>query len=57
VEATVSFPLVPEELGSVAPGEFTIATVPGLLDRPGPRRWEALAGERRRLPAALLGGS
>ena len=54
-EATVSFPLVPEELGSVAPGEFTVATVPGLLDRPGPRRWEALAGERRRLPAALLG--
>ena len=54
-DAAVSFPLVPEELGSVAPGEFTVATVPGLLDRPGPRRWEALAGERSRLPAALLG--
>jgi bifunctional non-homologous end joining protein LigD len=55
-EATVSFPLVPEELGSVAPGAFTVETVPGMLDRPGPRRWEALAGERRRLPPALLGG-
>ena len=55
-EATVSFPLVPEELGSVTPGEFTVATVPGMLDRPGPRRWETLARERRRLPPALLGG-
>ncbi len=54
-EATVSFPLVPEELGSAAPGDFTVANVPDLLDGPGPRRWEALAGERSRLPAALLG--
>jgi bifunctional non-homologous end joining protein LigD len=53
-EATVSFPLVPEELASVAPGDFTITNVPDLLDGPGPRRWEVLAGERRRLPAALL---
>jgi DNA ligase D len=53
-EATVSFPLVPEQLSSVSPGDVTIATVPGMLDGPGPRRWEALEGERRRLPAALL---
>jgi bifunctional non-homologous end joining protein LigD len=56
-EATVSFPLVPEELGSVSPGDFTVATAPGLLDGPGPARWEALAGERSRLPAALLSDS
>jgi DNA ligase D len=54
-EATVSFPLVPGELTSVAPGDFTVANVPDLLDGPGPRRWEALAGERSRLPVALLG--
>ena len=56
-EATVSFPLVPEELASVAPGDFTVANASDLLDGPGPRRWEALAGERSRLPAALLGDS
>ncbi len=53
-DARVSFPVLPEELGSITPGDFTIRTVPGLLDRPGPRRWLDLAGERRRLPAALL---
>jgi bifunctional non-homologous end joining protein LigD len=53
-DGTVSFPLVPEELGSTSPGEFTLDTVPGLLDRPGPRRWARLAAERRRIPAALL---
>jgi DNA ligase D len=53
-DATVSFPVVPEELGSVTPADFTIRTVPGLLDRPGPTRWRTLLGERRRLPHALL---
>jgi bifunctional non-homologous end joining protein LigD len=53
-EATVSFPVTPDELGSVSPGDFTVVSVPGLLDRPGPRRWSALAGERSRLPRALL---
>jgi bifunctional non-homologous end joining protein LigD len=53
-DGTVSFPLVPEELSSVSPGGFTLRTVPELLDRPGPRRWRALAEERGRLPAALL---
>ena len=53
-EATVSFPVMPDELGSVSPGDFTIATVPTLLDRPGPRRWAALADERNRLPTRLL---
>ena len=53
-DATVSFPVAPEELGSVSSGDFTIRTVPGLLGRPGPKRWRALAEERGRLPAELL---
>ena len=53
-DATVSFPVTPEELGAVSAGDFTIATVPAMLDRPGPKRWTALAGERSRLPVRLL---
>ena len=53
-EATVSFPVMPDELASVSPGDFTIATVPALLDRPGPRRWSVLADERNRIPTKLL---
>jgi DNA ligase D len=53
-EATVSFPVTPDELASVSPQDFTIATVPELLDAPGPTRWAALAGERSRLPKTLL---
>jgi bifunctional non-homologous end joining protein LigD len=54
VDATVSFPVAPEELTSVSPGDFTVGTVPGLLSRPGPKRWRALASERGRLPSQLL---
>lgn len=53
-DGTVSFPVVAEELGSIAPGDFTLRTVPGLLDRAGPARWRALADERGRLPGELL---
>jgi len=53
-EATVSFPVAPEELGSVSPADFTLRTVPSLLGRPGPERWRALANERGRLPSELL---
>jgi bifunctional non-homologous end joining protein LigD len=53
-DATVSFPVAPEELKSVSPGDFTIRTVPELLARPGPKRWRALASERGRLPGELL---
>ena len=53
-DASVSFPVAVEELGSVSPGDFTIQTVPKLLARPGPKRWRALASERGRLPSALL---
>lgn len=53
-DATVSFPVAPEELSSVSPGDFTVRTVPRLLARPGPKRWRALADERGRLPSRLL---
>ena len=53
-DAAVSFPLVPEELGDVSPEEFTVATVPDLLDRAGPRHWRSLLERRQRLPAALF---
>jgi bifunctional non-homologous end joining protein LigD len=53
-EATVSFPVLPEELASIAPEDFTVSTVPGLLDGPGPVRWDRLVGERGRLPPRLL---
>jgi bifunctional non-homologous end joining protein LigD len=53
-DATVSFPVAVEELGSVSPGDFTIQTVPKLLARPGAKRWRALASERGRLPSELL---
>ena len=55
-DATVSFPVAVEELTSVSPGDFTLRTVPGLLDRPGPERWRGLAEERGRLPRRLLVG-
>ena len=55
-DATVSFPVAPEELKAISPGDFTLRTVPGLLDRPGPERWRALADERGRLPARLRRG-
>ena len=54
-DATVSFPVLPDELRSITPGDFTVATVPRLLDRAGPVRWaEAASGRRQRLPASLL---
>jgi DNA ligase D len=54
-EATVSFPVLPEELRSIAPGDFTVATVPHRLDGAGPARWtEATSDRRQRLPDSLL---
>ncbi len=54
-EATVSFPVLPEELRSVNPTDFTVLTVPDLLDRPGPGRWAAAEAEPpQRLPRSLL---
>jgi DNA ligase D-like protein (predicted polymerase) len=54
-EATVSFPVVAEELKKTDPGAFTIATVPKLLDRKGPRAWgEAERESAQRIPRVLL---
>ena len=54
-DATVSFPVLPEELPSVDPGDFTVLTVPDLLDRPGPDRWAAAEAEPpQRIPRSLL---
>jgi DNA ligase D len=54
-EATVSFPVVPEELRTTDPEEFTVATVPQLLDRKGPVVWsEAEREPPQRIPRALL---
>jgi DNA ligase D len=52
--ATVSFPIVPEELRSIRPGDVTITSAPARLGGPGPRAWDELAGVRRRLPSRLL---
>jgi DNA primase len=52
--ATVSFPILPEELRAIAPTDFTVATVPRLLDDPGPTRWSELSTGQR-LPATMLG--
>jgi bifunctional non-homologous end joining protein LigD len=53
--ATVSFPVDPASLGSIALGDFTVGTVPSLLGEAGPRAWKAAASRRpARLPAALL---
>jgi bifunctional non-homologous end joining protein LigD len=54
-EATVSFPILPDELRSIAPGDFTVATAPDRLDEAGPARWaEAATDWHQRLPASLL---
>jgi DNA ligase D len=54
-EATVSYPIVPEQLGRISPEEFTVASVPGRLEDPGPVAWRALVRARpQRLPAALI---
>jgi DNA ligase D len=51
---TVSFPVRPEELGTVRPEDFTILTGPRLLRRVGPRAWDALTEIRQRIPPRLL---
>lgn len=51
--ATVSFPVLPDELRSITPADFTVATVPRLLKHPGAVRWSEAAHDQR-LPASLL---
>jgi DNA ligase D len=55
VQGTVSFPVLPQDLGRIAPGDFTLATSRTLLGRSAVRRWdEAAASRGQRLPAELL---
>jgi bifunctional non-homologous end joining protein LigD len=54
-DARVSFPVLPEELRSVDPGDFTVVTVPDLLHPPGPGQWATAETEPpQRLPRYLL---
>jgi DNA ligase D len=54
-EGTVSFPVMPDQLRSIAPDDFTVATVPEHLDDVAPSLWvEAASLWRQRLPASLL---
>jgi DNA ligase D len=55
-EGTVSFPVMPDQLRSIAPDDFTLATVPEHLDDAAPSLWAEAASWRQRLPASLLGG-
>ena len=56
-EATVSFPVLPADLKTVTPADFTLATVLEDLKTPAVKRWtEAARGPGQRLPAALLRG-
>ncbi len=50
-EATVSMPVAWEDLANVHPGDFTIATVPGLLALPDP--WRGMTAEGFDLAPAL----
>jgi DNA ligase D len=54
-EATVSFPVMPKDLKTTSPGDFTLASVPKLLRRPSVKRWaQAANAQGQRLPAELL---
>ena len=54
-DGLVSFPVPAENLEKIRPTDFTLETVPKLLQTGGPRRWAALAHERSRLPPSLRG--
>jgi bifunctional non-homologous end joining protein LigD len=54
-EATVSFPIVPEELSSIAPDDYSVETVPGRLNEAGPASWaKAAQAKPQRLPRSLF---
>ena len=54
-QATVSFPVVPDELKAIDPAAFTVATVPDLLQRNGPVAWGKAERESpQRIPRTLL---
>jgi bifunctional non-homologous end joining protein LigD len=55
-DGTVSFPVLPKDLGRITPTDFTLATVDRrLVNGAAPKRWtEAANGPHQRLPASLL---
>jgi bifunctional non-homologous end joining protein LigD len=55
-DGTVSFPVLPKDLGRITPADFTLATVGRrLVNGAAPKRWtEAANGPHQRLPASLL---
>jgi len=54
-EGTVSFPVLPKELKAIAPGDFTLASVPTFLGRPAVSAWTQAANTPgQRLPRQLL---
>ena len=55
-DGTVSFPVLPADLGNITPSDFTLATVDRrLVNGTAPKRWsEAAIGPHQRLPASLL---
>ena len=55
-DGTVSFPVLPKDLGNITPADFTLATVDRrLVNGAAPKRWsEAAIGPHQRLPASLL---
>src|SRR5262245_56495368 len=52
-DGTVSFPVLPRDLGTVTPADFTLATVDRRrVNGAAPKRWsDAAIGSRQRLPA------
>jgi bifunctional non-homologous end joining protein LigD len=55
-DGTVSFPVLPKDLGTITPADFTLATIDRrLVNGAAPKRWsEAANGPHQRLPASLL---
>ena len=55
-DGTVSFPVLPGDLRSIAPGDFTLATVSRHLNGAAAASWTgAMSDRHQRLPAPLLG--
>src|SRR4029450_10091465 len=56
-DGTGSFPVLPKDLRKIAPGDFTLATVPRRLGGAAVRLWtEAAGGGQQGPPASLPAG-
>lgn len=51
--ATVSFPVLWSDIDRVAPEDFTIRTVPGLLETPAVKDWQEARKRKQRIPRSL----